>query len=187
VTPILPQSGKDKRPYALMRAMADALVAKLTPACTRIEIAGSIRREAAEAGDIELVAIPKFVPDLFGDSSAITEVDLLLPTLPIRLLKNGKKYKQFTFDDARGRPVQVDLFLQTDPATWGVNFLLRTGSDAFARRMVTPRLHNGYMPDGFRVLHARVWRAGAALSTPEEHDIFDLWGMPFAPPRGRMG
>jgi DNA polymerase/3'-5' exonuclease PolX len=39
--------------------IADKLIADLSPHCDRIEVAGSVRRQKPECGDIELVAIPK--------------------------------------------------------------------------------------------------------------------------------
>ena len=42
--------------------IALGLVERLRPACTRIEIAGSVRRGYAEVKDIEIVAIPDLAP-----------------------------------------------------------------------------------------------------------------------------
>lgn len=176
---------KQKRSYQQMLTMAEAIVGGLQPACERIEIAGSLRRRKAEVGDIEIIAAPKLTLNLLGEPSNSTEVDALLSRWPVTLLKNGAKYKQFTLQGTSGQEYQVDLFLQPDPATWGVNFLLRTGSDDFAHRWVTPKLHGGYMPDGFSVKDARVWRQGAPLPTPEEEDVFDLWGMQWVAPQAR--
>lgn len=178
-------SNSEKRPYAAMRAFADRLVAKLAPACERIEIAGSLRRQCEFVSDIELVAIPKCIPNLLGEPTTVTEVDLLLATLPVTLVKNGPKQKQFTFDDAYGRLVQVDLFLQPDPATWGVNYLIRTGNAAFSHRMVTPRLHGGYKPNQYQIKDARVWHNGTAIDTQEEEAVFELWAMSYIEPQDR--
>lgn len=81
--------------------------------------------------------------------------------------------------------VQVDLFLQPDPATWGVNMLLRTGSAEFSRKMVTKRSQHGFMPDCYQVRDARVWAGAKLLDTPEEADIFALWGMDYVLPPQR--
>jgi DNA polymerase/3'-5' exonuclease PolX len=91
----------------------------------------------------------------------------------------------FTFYGKGGYPYVVDLFLQPDASTWGVNFLLRTGDAEFSRRMVTPKWRGGFMPDGFTVQDARVWKDGAVLDTPEEADVFKLWNMEFVQPEDR--
>lgn len=45
----------------------------------------------------------------------------------------------------------------------------------------------GWMPDAYQVDEARVWCDGQALSTPEEEDVFRLWGMEFVEPEFRTG
>lgn len=176
-----------KRPHAQVLHVANHLVAALDPACHRIEIAGSLRRESPLVGDIELVAIPRLHTNLLGEPIAdSSEVDNLLAKWPVTLHKNGSKYKQFSFEWQAGLTFKVDLFLQPDPATWGVNFLLRTGSPEFSRRMVTAKLYGGYKPEVYTVEHGRVRMAGMLLPTPEEGDVFERWGMEWIDPRGRL-
>ncbi len=180
-------SDTEKRPYAHMLKVACGLVQRLRPACHRIEIAGSIRRKALLCSDIEIVAVPILHTNLFDEPLETSKVDDLLAewSLQVTVTKNGAKYKQFMFMGKRGGWYKVDLFLQPDPATWGVNFLIRTGSSDFAHRMVTPRWQGGYMPDIYKVQGARVWENGVALPTPEEDDVFALWNMEFVPPENR--
>lgn len=177
---------KKKRPYTTVYPLAQKLAAALAPVCERIELAGSLRRESAEIGDIELVAIPRSHVDLFGNPLADTLLDDLLNTWQsaekIHLTRNGKKYKQFEFRSIHGLRYQVDLFVQPDPATWGINYLIRTGSADFSRHMVTRRSADGAMPDRYTVKDARVWCDGRALDTPEEADVFRLWGLPYIEP-----
>lgn len=174
---------KNKQPYAVMRPLADGLVERMRPACERIEIGGSLRRECALIGDIEIVAVPRFrqisMFDMGGQASLLDE---LIENWPVQLLANGPRMKKFLLTTKNGLSVQVDLFVQPDPATWGVNFLLRTGNDVFSHKMVTKRSEEGYMPDHLRVKGARVWDGDKVLDTPEEEDIFRLWGMYFVPP-----
>lgn len=174
-----------KRPYAEMMYCAELLVSKLAPACTRIEIAGSLRRQKPLVSDIELVAIPIPVPNLLGEPTEETEVDRLLDSLPVTFTKRGRKYQQFCFDGTQA-PFYVDLFLQPDPATWGVNFLLRTGSANFSHFFVTPTWQGGCKPDGFEVKDARIWRNGNVIPTPEEIDAFDAFGLLYVEPRDRV-
>lgn len=176
-----------KRPYAQMRAIADSLVERLRPACHRIEIAGSLRRQRPMVGDIEIVAIPRLDTDLFGVSLFTGDLDRLLAQWPIEMVKNGPKYKQFSFASTAGRRYTADLFLQPDPATWGVNFLLRTGAAEFSHRMVTPKWSGGWKPEGLEVRDARVWRGDEVLDTFEEEQVFELWNMDFIRPEERHG
>jgi len=173
-----------KRPYALMHEMASSLIDRLRPACQRIEVAGSIRRQKSEIGDIEIVAIAKPITDLFGEPTERTEVDTLLSTWPISIKKNGQKYKQFSFFGKSGDPYTVDLFLPS-AETWAVVYMIRTGSADFSRRMVTRQEKGGLMPNDLSVADGRAWRNGVAIATPEERDVFTEWGMDFIEPKDR--
>ena len=178
---------KTKRPYAAVERVAHQLLEKLAPACERIELAGSLRRRAERVGDIEIVAIPRLNRDLFGQARGTSAVDDLLLTWPVELTRNGAKFKQFMFATGGGHVYQCDLFLQPDPATWAVNFMIRTGSAEFSRLMVTPRNKGGYMPNDLHVADARVWRGHEQLDVPEEEDLFALWEMAYIPPPMRTG
>lgn len=179
-------SSGTKRPHAQVLHVAMHLVTALAPACHRIEIAGSLRRNAPLVSDIEIVAIPRLHTDLLGEPIAdSSEIDDLLATWPLTMHKNGAKYKQFTFDWQAGWAFKVDLFLATRE-TWGVIFLLRTGSAEFSRRMVTAQMYGGYKPIQYTVEDGRVRVAGMWLPTPEEADIFERWGMDYIEPKDRL-
>ncbi len=176
---------KNKRPHYEVMQIAEQIVSRLEVACHRLEIAGSLRRGAGMVGDIEIVAVPRLEVDLFGVPTGKSEVDRLIADWKMVIVKDGQKQKQFIVETTGGYEYQVDLFLQPDPATWGVNFLIRTGSRNFSRKMVTLRSKGGYMPSGYRVQGARVWFHGELIETPEEKDIFRLWGMSYVPPKER--
>ena len=192
-------SSNAKLPYRQVFPLAEKLVERLAPACARIEIAGSLRRRCPFVGDIELVAIPKFERPIMGQTPVErwgwSELDHLLVewdrSKKIDILKGDKlrgkkrRYVQFAFASNAGQTYTVDLFIQPDPATWGVNLMIRTGSSEFSRRMVTPRAKGGLMPDELRVNEARVWRGPEAIETPEERDVFELFGVEWIRPEER--
>jgi DNA polymerase/3'-5' exonuclease PolX len=175
-----------KRPYAQVMRVAECLVDSLRPACHRIEIAGSLRRQKPMCTDIEIVAIPILHTNPIGEAMDTSQVDDWLQGKPLTIHKNGQKYKQFSFEWQPRMWFKVDLFLQPDPATWGVNFLLRTGSSDFSHKMVTARSYGGYKPDVYTVEHGRVRMAGMLLPTPEERDVFDRWEMKWIEPKDRL-
>lgn len=172
-------------PWLQMRTMAGAVAHYLEPYCHRVEVAGSLRRMKPMVRDIELVAIPKMDIDLFGNPLETSAIDYAFDGKPVTFIKKGQKYWQFKIVGSTGYEYTVDLFLQPDPATFGVNMLLRTGSSDFSHRMVTPKSSGGYKPNGLEVRDARVWRNGVALETPEEKDVFVLWGMEYIEPKSR--
>ena len=51
--------GETRWPLRQAAALARSLVTFLEPYCDRIEVAGSVRRQKADVGDIELVLVPK--------------------------------------------------------------------------------------------------------------------------------
>lgn len=175
--------------------IAEKLVARLAPTCERIEIGGSIRRQKAEIGDIEIVAI-QCGKALHATLDKALSEDRLRHTAPKRW---GEKMRSFLMTVGE-REVKVDLFI-VFPETWGVQFLIRTGSGIFSRNMVAVPSLGGFMPDGYRVQDGRVWLAGdralryvkppsiqhdaGVMETPGEADVFRLWGMDFVPPAER--
>ncbi len=160
--------------------IARDLVKAFSPGCDRIEIAGSIRRKKPRVGDIEIVCIPTWQRDLFGEVSikAPTALDHILYDLVAagRLLpseKNGPKFKQFILPDIEG--LHMDLFLTT-PECWGVIYTIRTGPAEFNMKLVLQDWQGGLLPKGHRIRGGRVLHHKRTLATPEEKDLFELIG-----------
>ncbi len=161
----------------LARAIAD----EFGTGCERVEVAGSVRRCKAEAGDLKIVAVPRRGTDLLGapaDSLLDPIIDNLVRAGRLQAIKGGEKYKQFLLPR---HGIKLDLFL-AQPDNFGLIFLLRTGPAEFSQRMVTPRRRGGHMPSIFKVSEGFVRKSGRALSTPEEADVFHLWDMEFIEP-----
>lgn len=172
------------------QALADKIIKELSPVCAKIQVAGSIRRQKSQIGDIEIVAIPLQQLDLFGDPAG----SLLDPHLEIlaqqgRIIKSegenkrwGPKWKSF---HPIARPeLKVDLFITT-PEEWGYTFTIRTGSSDFSRKVVTPKQQGGFLPGNLRVSECRLWENGIALKTPEEEDFFRFLGLEWIEPENR--
>lgn len=154
---------------------------RLSPTCNRLVVAGSVRREKAECGDLEIVCIPDGMrlDHLLGQWLSEHKITHVQPRQ-----RWGPKLKSFTFVTSMGQPVQVDVFIQT-PDTWGINLMIRTGSAVFSQRMVTARSRGGFMPDGYQVEDARAKAVDTLLDTSEEEHVFRLWGIDFPPPTQR--
>lgn len=176
---------KERRPLAHMRHIADALAAKLAGVCTRVEVAGSIRRDKPMIGDIELCVIPPMQGDLFGvESPDLDALTRHMDAWPIAYNKQGDRYRQFTFDMPGAAPITVDLFL-ANPDNYGYILMLRTGSWEFSKRMVSPREWGGMKPEHIRVADGVVYEYGAAVAVPDEERLFALWGMDYIEPKER--
>lgn len=183
-----------RRPLAEAAALATELAARLAPACERIEIAGSIRRQRPDIGDLELVAIPQHARqfDLFGEPCGSTN---LLEERVAWLLESGKLEPRLTTDGQQRlgakykalvyRGMGVDLFI-TSPECWGVIFTIRTGPADFSHRLVTRRDQGGLCPNHLRVRDGRlVGTDGQSLDTPTEESVFAAIGLPWIAPEER--
>jgi hypothetical protein len=159
-------------PLGYAREMAEALVDLLSPACVRIEIAGSVRRQKARPNDIEIVAIPKivsFTMDFFdgGHPTDANELnDLCYDLLQQGVLEQrpdnrghhcwGTGIKRAVFFQGQDY-APVDLFQVIEPRQWGVIYAIRTGPGDFNRLLVTSRRWGGGCPLDRKVAGGRVW------------------------------
>ena len=191
-------------PYQIASDLAHDVSLMLSMACVRIEIAGSIRREAATVGDIEIVAIPKLdaaPTNLFGEPIG-EPYDRLHEQCVAHLgcgsfvpRKNrlgheaiGRKLKWMTLPTGRSDYPSIGLDIYAcEPEQWGVTMAVRTGDAQFSRKLVTPRSRGGHCPDhlrfkGWRVIERKTL---AQLDTPEESDVFAAIGLQYIDPISR--
>jgi DNA polymerase/3'-5' exonuclease PolX len=161
----------------IARGMAGALI----PFCSRIEIAGSVRRRKSIVGDVEIVCTPYITRDMFGAAVGDSFLEGVDWTLYGDVLANGPRYKKIMLREG----IQLDLFIVLPPAQFGWLFLLKTGPADYSRRMVTARREGGLMPSNLKSKHGAIWSRNHIIETPEEQDVFDLFGMAYTEPRLR--
>ena len=173
--------------YRYAAELATQIVDYLKPACERIEVAGSIRRQLAQVGDIEIVAVPTLSPDLLGEASETRPIDELLEKAVkaqrlgiVQGHRPGARNPRYIILN-RSKPPQLDLFL-VPAEEWGVAFAIRTGPAPYSRLLVTERYRGGRLADGLRVHGNRLWRQRPRdepeelLETPEESDFLQWCG-----------
>jgi DNA polymerase/3'-5' exonuclease PolX len=170
------------------------LVDLLSPACVRIEIAGSVRRQKPRPNDIELVMVPcerigrqPSLDSLLGLGKL--ERTNLLDARCDELLKQGVQEKR---PDSRGRHcwgtgikravffqgqdyAPVDLFQVIEPRQWGVIYAIRTGPGDFNRLLVTSQWFGGACPKDRKVAGGRVW-----FIAPDRKDLARMPASKFA-------
>jgi DNA polymerase/3'-5' exonuclease PolX len=156
--------------------IANRIITSLEPFCERIVVAGSVRRGKPDVKDIEILAKPfSGITDLGGN---LVPADVDVSSLG-RVLKNGPKYKQIALSEG----INLDLFLVTPPAQWGVLLAIRTGPADFSKRLVSIRRFGGYLPSWAKVKDGAVWHSkGDLLLMPEEKDFFEFCGLPLILP-----
>ena len=183
-------SSGPKLARAVALDVADRVLATLRPACERIEIAGSLRRSAAEVSDVELVCVPVVGLDLLG-----------APTGQCRLTRavaDGLTFGRWRWRTATHPPpkslvaprrywplvvdgVPLDLFAVRAPAQYGAILAIRTGPAAFSQRLVT-----SCQRYGLRCTEGRlVAEDGTTRETPTERDFLAACGSPWVEPSER--
>lgn len=172
--------GKAQWPLAEAERIASAIIADLLPVCTRIQVAGSVRRRKELVGDIELVAIPRYEPaGLFGDREQSALWAHLHGRDTYRFTKGDHsqgRYHQLALPAYGG--LQLDLFL-AQPENWGLTLLVRTGSAEFSAGILArwKRVQGIGRAQPGSVDGRLVTRDGRVVPTPEEETIFRLLGM----------
>ena len=168
---------KTKIPLAQAEHDARVMVNALRPFCSRIRSAGSVRRKEKYCGDLEIVCIPRMEPGLGGDISMFDRIDW---TLYGAVKLNGDRQKKIIL---RGG-IQLDLFITTREQ-WGYILMLRTGPADFSHKMVTPKADGGFMPGYLKCDDGFIWSRNHTVDTPEEIDVFNLYGMDYMEPPAR--
>lgn len=164
--------------------LAEQFKEMIAPACKRIEIAGSLRRQKEEVKDIEIVCIPKRLKDERIGIAKRSEVDRCLEAYQkkgrLQIIKNGPRYKQIVLIKKDETPlIKADIFLVVPPAQWGVIFLIRTGPASFSKWIVSIKKPQGFKFKDGRIL-CKVPRSlprkfdWIQQSTPEEEDVFKV-------------
>lgn len=162
---------------------AARLVEILRPHCDRVEVAGSIRREMPDCGDIDIVCIPKHDFDLMGNPdkpcggfiSAVNQFDKLIGN------PDGKYTQRQLPED-----VKLDLYM-ADPDNFGLLLAIRTGSADFNVKTLVRGIEriNHKMTEGHIYDFSNNVLNPVHVPIREEVDLFNLIGIPFIEPKMR--
>ena len=187
--------------------IAGEIRARLVPHCLpgRCVVAGSTRRrKPLDIHDIEIVCIPKTVPEptLFGEPMPVRDPAFCaaLDGIGPKVLgdAHGKMATRWIGSDAADDltgddPVKLDCFMAT-PENWGLILAIRTGSaDWCAKRLMTGLRARGiacrdgairrvgFDPEG----RLRDDEPGEPLDASDEREVLALAGIPWTEPEDR--
>jgi DNA polymerase/3'-5' exonuclease PolX len=190
------------------KAIAEEVKAQIADACESVVIAGSIRREKAEVGDIELVIVPRYSEVNLVRVDLFTEKEVRFNLLERRLhqlandgtiverhKENGSRIAWLGKDESRyiaatyqGR-IGIDFFMVLpDRMDWyGWTLLLRTGPADANQLLVTRRDQHGIKPHHIFIGEGRVTdlRTDTPIHLQDEETVFGRWGMKYVPPQER--
>ncbi|KKN87088.1 hypothetical protein LCGC14_0263580 [marine sediment metagenome] len=166
------------------KSIAEKIKAVLESSCERIVIAGSIRRQKPDVGDIELLCIPKYIAGvdmLDAKIQTLIHVDML----GYRLNKLGRKVygpkNKLLVHLPSG--IGVDVF-STNELCWAVALVVRTGGKMTNKKIASRAIERGMrfhaygrgftLPDGT-----------SELICHSEADVFKAVGLAYSEPRER--
>lgn len=177
-----------KMPLIKAKAIADRFMKYLEPFVSKMSIAGSVRRECSEVGDIEICVIAR---DEFSLGIAFP---LGYPGLAV----NGSRLKRFIYPE---KQLQIELYIVVNEADWGRILAVRTGSSYFSHVQLAMNWNRkGFAgtEDGLRrksecIKKSNVWKikpeykSAPTLPPPfyTEEDFFAFLSVPYVHPRER--
>lgn len=177
----------EKIPLLRAMQMAIELEFHLSSLCQKFEIAGSVRRNEPECGDIEIVCIPhlKAVPgkkDLFGQrkpeyrNRVIDWIDEPGNDESVRI-KGGPKNQKIEY-----KGVPVDIYM-TDAHEFGRMLAIRTGPENYCKKMGARWVQLGYHGKDGALIHEKTGERAGPF--PTEESFFEFLGWTYIKPEGR--
>ena len=149
--------------------IASEVVLRLAPYCSRIEVAGSIRRKKPLVKDVDIVLIPSDPWNL--------DFEILGLAMPFHPKLSGGKLKRFNYNG-----VQVDLYFAS-PESWATLLLIRTGSKENNIRLATLAKKRGWRlaasGDGL------FDETGRRIAGDTEESIYEALGLRYQRPEER--
>jgi DNA polymerase/3'-5' exonuclease PolX len=191
-------SGDRRFPRADAIAVTRELISLLQPCCSRLLVAGSLRRRKPDVGDIELVFIPHMIEgtdpeDMFGKKIAVNAMDFALDLmikeglLSKRPSKDGRTAwgpkNKFAVHQPSGIPID---FFTGDVENWWNLVVCRTGGAQSNVEIAGTAKRAGWNwnPYGMGFSRPNPERVGWWLIKPihSEQEVFEFVGLPYRDP-----
>ena len=146
--------------------IANEIIERLTPFCSRIQVAGSIRRKSPNPRDIDLVLIPSDLEALRNELMKMGQVKM-----------SGKKISRVMIGNT-----QIDIYV-ADEETWATLLLIRTGSVESNIRLCSIAKKRGWhlSASGDGLFN----EAGDRIAGDSEESIFNMLGLKYMKPEER--
>lgn len=175
-------------------AVAAELCEQLNRLCSRIVVAGSLRRKKPVVGDVEILYVPQTESrprpgDMFAhDDCDLADIRIQQLLGGFVLLKRPNKIGGFTWGPHnklaihKASGIPVDLFAVPEK-NWWVSLVVRTGSLETNMRLTTgaQRLGKSLNAYGCGVTN----EDGSVTPATSERHVFELCGIPYLEPHER--
>jgi hypothetical protein len=187
--------------WATANAIAHKLKTRFAPYCITIETAGELRRREENVSVITFVAVSiEDVVTVPASSLFVAQQEepvqrlaeyikqllaegVIQPTTPEVF---GPTHTKFVLKTTKGADYQVEVYFTTLD-NFGATLFAQTGDYRYITRLVSPQHNGGGMPDGYSFSKGQFFKSGRPLRLAHEIDVFNLYGVPFAPPEYRRG
>lgn len=186
--------GDVKYPAQVAGALAARIVVHLGKYCERIAVAGSLRREHAQVGDVEIVYIPRIEEehngwDLFAPLVPVNRLDEELERLQaqriIRRRRNRAGHEMYGPKNKlvvhlrTGIPID---FFATDELNWFNYLVCRTGGARNNIEIATAAQRKGWTWNPYG---SGFSRQGEQVHVNSESEVYEFVGLPWKEPRER--
>jgi DNA polymerase (family X) len=170
-------------PAQIAAVVARRIINELSPACDRIEIAGSLRRRKNVVHDIDIVLLPRDASEPFVLGKPTTVDGLLHRLVDNGSLTPGRGKEKMKCFVATKTGIPVDIYFATHQ-TWATLLLIRTGSKEHNIRLAQRARQLGMKlrasGDGVEAAN------GEILGIQTEEEIFSLLQFPYLRPEQRQ-
>jgi DNA polymerase/3'-5' exonuclease PolX len=168
--------------YQVARKIAENFVEEIQRYCERMEIVGELRRGKSEVDKIQILIISKehSLINLFGDMvNPYQMINTWVEKCGYIISKNGDKQKEIFYKSA-----WVELYITGDKQ-WGLHKALRTGSNDYARWLVTNRREGGALPGYLKIKDGWLMAGKKKIITHTEEDFYTTIDQVMLPPELR--
>lgn len=191
---------KVRRSLAEVVPTARKILDKFARVSLRADIAGSVRRNTPDVGDIEIVCLPRFQlktvqEGLFPQEKEVNLVEEMLSQGQYQAVyKNGSRMKQFVLNNG----LYLDVFIVANAEDYGRQFAIRTGCQEYSMQIASKWKSLGWCgtPDGLRLrkqckeISKNTFRCDVKQPTlppkfKTEQIFFEFLGIPYMPPEFR--
>ena len=185
---------KQKFPSTIALSVAQEIGAELRLYCEQIAIAGSLRRQKLEVGDVEILIQPRVEsrPDGLFDRRdvdlAAEEIDRLVAIG--MLAKRPNVVGSFTWGNLNKLAVHcrtgipVDLFIEPNPLDWWRSLVIRTGSKETNIRLIMEAKKHGVHVGAYGTGLTDI-RTGERIPCASEQEFFETCHCRYLHPKDR--
>ncbi|MEI6971641.1 MAG: hypothetical protein WCL44_09005 [bacterium] len=165
------------------RIIADRIVERLLPHCSRIAIAGSVRRQKPTCGDIEIICVPRTVPEdgLFGPLGRVRDPEFATIVRSLGRISKGDPVAGKYIQLLSPMEVQIDLFT-AQPDNWGLILAIRTGSVEYSKFLASTWCRLGFHSENGHLVRENTHER---VAVSEEPDLFSMLGLKYVHPANR--